>query len=207
VADVEISAGYMHSGYPIMTHLDAAKAMVDLEAMQKGQWGLFHELGHNHQQKDWTFDGTTEVTCNLFSMYIIEEVCGKPKGSGHEALTKAQDRVKAMVAAGVKPWGFAASEADKAAGAGDPFTRLVMYRQLVDAFGWEVFKKVFEEYRGLEKDAHPKTDDDRRDQWMVRMSKMVGKNLGPFFEKWGVPVSEGARESVKGLEAWMPEGW
>ncbi len=207
VADVEISAGYMHSGYPIMTHLDAAKAMVDVEAMKKGQWGLFHELGHNHQQKDWTFDGTTEVTCNLFSMYVIEEVCGKPKGSGHDALDKAHDRVKAMLAAGIKPWGFAASDEDKKAGAGDPFTRLVMYRQLIDTFGWEPFKKVFAEYRALEKDARPKTDEERRDQWMVRMSKMVGRDLGAFFEQWGVPVTEGARGSVKRFSEWMPEGW
>lgn len=207
VADVEISAGYMHSGYPIMTHLDAAKAMVDVAAMQKGQWGLFHELGHNHQQKDWTFDGTTEVTCNLFSMYIIEEVCGKPKGSGHDALAKARERVAVMMKDGRKPWGFEASPDDKATGAGDPFTRLIMYRELIDAFGWEPFKKVFAEYRALEKEARPKTDEERRDQWMVRMSKMVGRDLGAFFEKWGVPVTEGARGSVKGLSEWMPEGW
>lgn len=58
----------MHSGYPIMTHLDAAPRMVNLAALRSvGEWGLFHELGHNHQADAWTFDGTVEVTCNLFS--------------------------------------------------------------------------------------------------------------------------------------------
>ncbi|GAB4143338.1 MAG: hypothetical protein Fur0037_10900 [Planctomycetota bacterium] len=38
-ADVQISAGYMHSGYPIMTHLDAAADMVHLEKLSSGTWG------------------------------------------------------------------------------------------------------------------------------------------------------------------------
>ncbi len=51
-----------------MTHLDAAPRMVDLATLlSKGEWGLFHELGHNHQSAAWTFDGTGEVTVNLFS--------------------------------------------------------------------------------------------------------------------------------------------
>ena len=93
VADVQISAGYMHSGYPIMTHLDAAKAMVSAEMMRKGQWGLFHELGHNHQDGMWTFGGTGEVTCNLFSLYILETVCGAKPSSGHDAFKDRQKNI------------------------------------------------------------------------------------------------------------------
>jgi hypothetical protein len=40
---------------------------------------------------------------------------------------------------------------------------------------------------------------------MVRFSKAVGKNLGPFFEHWGIPTSQGARDSIKNLPTWMPE--
>ena len=25
---------------------------------------------------DWTFDGTGEVTCNLFSLYVMDKLCG-----------------------------------------------------------------------------------------------------------------------------------
>ena len=39
-------------------------------------WGFFHEMGHNHQQPDWTFDGTGEVTNNVFVLYILDTVCG-----------------------------------------------------------------------------------------------------------------------------------
>ena len=200
VADVQISAGYMHSGYPIMTHLDAAPAMVSVEKMKQGQWGLFHELGHNHQDGMWTFGGTTEVTCNLFSMYILETVCGAKPSSGHEAF-KDRDRKIGLHTA--KPDSPARSDAWRK----DPFLALFMYCQLREAFGWEKFKKVFAEYRNLPAAERPKEDSDKRDQWMIRFSRATGKNLGPFFEQWGVPTSHAARDSIKDLPEWMPEGF
>lgn len=41
VCDRQISAGYMHSGYPIMTHLDVAPLAVDLARLERGEdiWG------------------------------------------------------------------------------------------------------------------------------------------------------------------------
>ena len=85
-----------------------------------------------------------------------------------------------------------------------PFLALVMYRQLKDAFGWEAFKKVFAEYRSLARHERPKTEAEKRDQWLVRFSRAVGRDLGPFFDSWAIPVSEGAKKSVAHLPAWMP---
>jgi hypothetical protein len=194
VADIQISAGYMHSGYPIMTHLDAAPDMVSVENLRAGTWGLYHELGHNHQSGDWTFDGTGEVTVNLFSMYILETACEKPMGSGHGALAQRAKLIERHAAKGrsFDHW------------KSDPFLALVMYQQLREAFGWEAYKAVFETYRTLPNAERPRTEEQKRDQWMVRFSRQVGKNLGPFFEAWGVPTSQAARESIKELPAWMP---
>lgn len=194
VADVQISAGYMHSGYPIMTHLDAADDMVSAAALRKGTWGLYHELGHNHQNADWTFGGTGEVTVNLFSMYIIEKVCNVRHGQTHEAFKNRERSIGVHLAQGApfEKW------------KSDPFLALYMYCQLEEAFGWDAFKTVFTEYRDLPKDERPKTDEQKRDQWMVRFSRTVGKNLGPFFQAWGVPTSERARASIKDLPVWMP---
>jgi len=82
-----------------------------------------------------------------------------------------------------------------------------MYVQLQEAFGWDAYKRVFAEYRDLPAAERPKTDDEKRDQWLVRFSRAVGKNLGPFFEAWRVPTSERARASIANLPAWMPEGF
>lgn len=198
VADVEISAGYMHSGYPIMMHLDAAARMVDVDLLRsKGDWGLFHEMGHNHQQPEWTFDGTTEVTCNLFSLYVLQHVCGMKDVAGHGALAERARKAADHVRAGAK---FAAWKAD-------PFLALAMYVHLIEGFGWEPFRTVFAQYRALPAKERPANDDAKRDQWMTRFSRAVGRDLGPFFQAWGVPTSDAARASIAGLPAWMPPGF
>lgn len=200
VPDVQISAGYMHSGYPIMTHLDkSVDQSVQLDLLKQGSWGHFHELGHNHQSGDWTFGGTTEVTCNLFSLYVSETICGLPPGRGHGAMEPAK------VAEALKK--HLATRASFERWKSEPFLALTMYNQLRVGFGWEVFKKLFAEYRALPAGERPKTDDEKRDQWMVRFSKATGKNLGPFFEAWGVPTSTTARDSIKSLPGWMPADW
>ncbi|CAF1267788.1 unnamed protein product [Rotaria sp. Silwood1] len=66
VADEQISLGYLHSGHPIMSHLDYHKLternilyVLDAEAISnyngEGDWAIPHELGHNHQKNWWTF--------------------------------------------------------------------------------------------------------------------------------------------------------
>jgi len=197
VADVQISAGYMHSGYPIMTHLDAAAFMTSLDTLKAGSWGLLHELGHNHQVSDWTFEGTGEVTCNLFALHAIDTICTPATGDrGHDGVNMPPSLEKYLArGADFKQWKR------------DPFLALHMYVQLEREFGWETYKRVFAEYRDLNRAERPKSDAERRDQWMVRFSRACGRNLGPFFQKWGVPVSEEALKSISDLPAWLPSDW
>jgi hypothetical protein len=202
VCDVQVSAGYMHSGYPIMTLLDMPEVMVDKGRMMAnshgGVWGLWHEMGHNHQRPEWTFAGAGEVTENLFTLYVFEKACGGPKSAMQRASGPRMDKqVKAYIAGG----------ADFEKWKADPFLALHMYVQLQQAFGWDTYKKVFAEYRNLPRGERPKNDDEKRDQWMVRFSRAVGRNLGPFFQAWGMPTSEKARASIADLPPWMPEGF
>jgi hypothetical protein len=196
VTDEQISAGYMHAGYPIMTHLDAAPRFVDLEKLRAtGDWGMFHEMGHNHQSGDWTFHGTGEVTVNLFTLYVLDTVC--TDATGHQATS----------AEATRKWieRYRAGGNDFAMWKREPFLALVMYRQLQDAFGWEAYRKVFAEYRALPRQQRPRTNAEKRDQWLVRFSRTVGRDLGPFFGSWGVPTSAEARRSIAHLPPWMPE--
>lgn len=194
VSDQQIAYGYMYAGYPVMTFLDAADFGTNAKfLLDKGSWGHWHELGHNQQQPDWTFDGTGEVTVNLFTLFVMENV---PHHSVKDWLAEQTPNVKRYIAAGASfdKW------------KSDPFLALSMYAQLQQGFGWEAYFKVFAAYRDLPQKDRPKTDDEKRDQWMVRFSRVVGKNLGPFFQAWGVPTSQAARDSIKDLPTWMPEG-
>lgn len=199
VADLQISAGYMHSGYPIMTHLDGADLATDLPRLvTQGSWGHFHELGHNHQASDWTFGGTGEVTVNLFSLYLIDRCCGLKAAAHPNVKPEERERkTREYLAAG------APFEKWKA----DPFLALYLYMQLQEAFGWDAYKRVFAVYEALPEKERPKNDDEKRDQWLVRFSRVVGRNLGPFFTIWGVPTSQAARDSLKDLPEWLPEGF
>ncbi len=199
VFDEQISAGYLHSGYPVMGPLNLAPLAVDVPRMKRGgpgegPWGFFHELGHNHQQRDWTFDGTVEVTCNLYSLYLLEKLC--PGAPVHDEMKgPAQVRNAAR---------------HRAAGATfdnwkrEPFVALIVYEQLRRSFGWDVFKKTFADYHAAAPGDRPRTDAARRDQFVVRFSKAAGKNIAPAFEAGGVPVGEAAKREVMGLPAWEP---
>lgn len=191
VHDVQISAGYMHSGYPIMCPLNEAKRAVDLAHMQRdGAWGYFHELGHNHQQREWTFDGTVEVTCNLYSLYCTEKLC--PKASMHGSMQPAAIRRHAVkYFEGGRKFDTWKDE---------PFTALIMYQQMKDAFGWDAYKKAIAKYHELK--LTPRGDAAKRDEWLIQMSQATGCNLGPFFDSWGVPVSDAAKKKVAGLKKW-----
>ena len=195
VTDEQISAGYMHSGYPIMTWMDQVNLFPSRESLLQGNWGIFHELGHNHQSSDWTFDGTGEVTCNLFTLYVYDKLCGVPPKT-HPRVS-GKERTKLLTR-------YFATKPDFEKWKSDPFLALMMYVQLQEAFGWETYQKVFAEYRALPAAARPKGDLEKHDQWMTRFARAANKNLGPFFQAWGVPVSDKALASIATLPVWMP---
>jgi hypothetical protein len=198
VADEQISAGYMHAGYPIMTHLDAASLAVDLRRLStEGSWGHFHEIGHNHQSPDWTFDGTIEVTVNLFTTYVYTQVLGQGLYDGHPAIRDRAARV-------ARAQRHVADGAPFDVWKGDPFLALLKYLQVIEAFGWDPIKRTLAEYRALPERERPRTDDEKRDQWLRRLSRSVGRDLSGFFQRWGIPTSAEARASLSDLPAWMP---
>ncbi len=194
VSDRQISAGYMHAGYPIMTWMDAPPKIVDLgwvhDRKGGGPWGLFHEIGHNYQQRAWTFGGTGEVTNNVFVLYGYEQLLGR-KSLDTAMRRKMPQRAKAHLAA----------EAPFDRWKSSPFLALEMYRQLSVEFGWSAFQKCFQSYRDQPLPRRA-SDQRKRDEWMLRFSRATQRDLGPFFERWGIPVSASARKQLATLDPW-----
>lgn len=195
VADVQPSLGYLHSGYPIIGLLDdedrALLTVLDRRKLvSEGQWGVLHELGHNVQQPAWTFEGTDEVTNNVFVLFVMDVLCGIAPFE-NPMLSEGIERAREYLRKSKK---FAKWK-------DDPFVALATYADLQRAFGWGPFAKVFAEYRSLDEAQQPKDDDDKRDQWLQRLSRACGRDLGPYFQAWGVPTSEGARAALRDLPA------
>lgn len=198
VADVQISAGYMHSGYPIMIPTSASLEMVTFNRLKFPGWGFYHEIGHNHQRPDFTFEGTGEVTNNVVGMYCYHEVLKKDWLIGHTAITEDQRRKHIDTIRDAKDkWSLWKS---------NPFLALTTYIQLVQAFGWESWRAYLHSFSDESFGPKPGNDEERRDQFLVRYSKITRKNLGPFFDFWGIPVSDSAKREVARLELWMPSG-
>jgi len=182
VADVQISAGHMHSGYPIMTHLDVAETSISYaKLMVNGSWGHFHE-GHNHQDPMWTFSGTGEVTCNIFSMYIYNQVLGIPTHRAHPDMypEKMETNILEYIKEGV-PFDTWKSS---------PFLALLTYYQLEREFGWEMYKNVFSHYNELTVDENPANDQEKIDLWCGLVSRVTGQNMDTFFKSWGFPITQ-----------------
>ena len=191
VCDVQLCAGWMHAGYPIMLPMVTAKDLVNLEKLRtQGDWGFFHELGHNHQNSDWTFQGTGEVTVNFFTLYNLEKLCGIPP---------RQTRMKQDGLRQLPKWVQGGRSHDE--WCRDPFLALEMFVRIQDAYGWEAFEKLFAEYRTLSGNERPKNDNEKRDQWCIRLSKLTGENIAAVFDSWNVPISAAARQACAAFPA------
>ncbi|NJL12185.1 MAG: hypothetical protein HC913_03725 [Microscillaceae bacterium] len=68
--DIQITAGYAHSGFPMMTQWDLVNPVID----QIDIWGNGHELGHNYQRQAFRSRFGVEVTVNLFTVHSFERM-------------------------------------------------------------------------------------------------------------------------------------
>lgn len=157
-------------------------AILTLSAVGTNGWGLWHELGHQHQMM-WRWGALGEVSVNLYSLYV------------QRTLTPSINR---LVNDGVWPKAF--TYLGKPAGTKDYngstsytnpltdlFIRLCMFQQLTLAYGDNF-------YRTLAKDMRVENptlanDDARMRYFMLKACSISGKNLSTFFQKWGLNLS------------------
>lgn len=192
VADVQISAGWMHSGYPIMCHQQSSNEITDLTIMKKeGMWGPIHELGHNQQQSVWEFPpNTTEATCNLWSVYVHEKVLGISRDKAHPDLIPANRdaRIRQYLKNGAKLADWTV------------WTALETYLQLQEGFGWDIFQHLFSKYQTMSNVS--KNNTDKMNLWAEEISQVVNTNLAPFFQAWGWPINEATKTKLSTLPEW-----
>ncbi len=194
VVDRQLSGGWMHSGYPLMAHLESAADFVEIDRIrEEGAWGPFHEVGHNHQLFDWVLPGSVESSVNLWSVFIGEQLLQLDRSMAHEQLTPDQRaaRLTSYVDSGAP---FASWTV---------WTALETYLQLQSAFGWQFYQDLFVDYLDIPNSDAPTEDADRIDEWLVRSSQRAGVNLAPFYESWGFAISARVSDAVSDLPEWL----
>ncbi|HHI78715.1 MAG TPA: hypothetical protein ENK02_01905 [Planctomycetes bacterium] len=196
VFDRQISAGALHSGYPIMGHLPHQNPVVDpanyilRDGKRKGRfWGLLHEIGHNYQQRAWTFGGTGEVTNNVFVLYANEKLLGAPIEE-----TIQQRKLRAQKNA------YLAAGAPFALWKRKPFLALMTYIELIRAHGWQSLHKVYQGYRDRPLPRRS-SDHQKIQQYVLRWCEVTHKDLSPFFRSWGWPLDAKTIKTCKALGA------
>lgn len=188
-ADVQISLGYMHSGYPVMTPMEVVEGLASCTG---DNWGYFHELGHNHQNYDWVFTGSVEVSVNWFTLYCFENIVKSPQDVPGSRMNP--QRCKSLYesyARRGKKW-----EDWKR----DPFLGLVLFIELKQRYGWDAYKKTIAQYHDLSSSERPRSDQEKIDQLFIRFSKVVNENTLPILvDRWNVPLSEEAKKTIGSL--------
>ncbi len=193
VSDVQLSVGAAHAGYPIMMPLAWAKRYSDPQQLKTGNnWGLYHELGHNFQDPDWSFAGNGEVSNNVM-IFLARKNFGVPMWD-EKSFAAARATLKERLAQGKNPW-------ETVEGYSDNFSKLLFWYDMVNELGFEPLQTAFAE---TQRNAPPKDENEKRLLLMTRISRAAGKNLAPYFEKWGILQNEKIPEDVAKLPVWLP---
>ncbi|RYF81741.1 MAG: hypothetical protein EOO03_16450, partial [Chitinophagaceae bacterium] len=168
--------------------------------LPRTNWSTYHELGHNSQQtyytangsyKIWEWSTLTEVTCNVFSFkvakaYGIDFSLLRPDKGAYEQLALAH-----VAKTGAK--NFDTDFPTDALSSGN-FSRLCMFIQLMECYGYGWFTELHKKGRRLER---PNLNDQaRKDYFYEFMSDYVRKDMAPFFQAWGVSLSAVAQNTV-----------
>ncbi len=193
VFDAQISAGWMHSGYPFMAHDLSVPAVVDVSVMsEEGDWGMFHELGHNHQWMPSTLPGTTETGCNFASVYLMEDLVGI---SGHGAVDPEQreSRMRNYFdnGANIADWSV--------------WTALDTFLIVKEEWTWSPITEALSVYYDLPDSEVPVGDEEEFNAWVIHLSSSTGYNLAPYHAAWGFPITGETFQSLEHLPVWVDD--
>lgn len=193
VFDAQISAGWMHSGYPFMAHDLSVAGVVNSSYMsENGDWGMFHELGHNHQWMPSTLPGTTETGCNFASVYLMEELVGV---EGHGAVDPAQreSRMRNYFDDGsnIANWSV--------------WIALDTYLIIKEEWDWDPITEALSVYYTLPSAEVPVGDTEEFNAWVMHLSNATGYNLAPYHAAWGFPLTQDTFDSLSHLPIWVDD--
>ncbi|HQU83796.1 MAG TPA: M60 family metallopeptidase [Pyrinomonadaceae bacterium] len=167
------------------------------------EWGIWHETGHTHQQRSWTFSAITEISTNIFSLYVQEKF-GQPSRlntimGGDKA--KPFDNARNYLNNPDKDY-LVINKSDYS----EFFSKLVMFHQLKAVYGWNIFKKLHQYFRKQPYVYNPKeTDQDKANKFVYAMCLLTKNDLVPFFEKWGLKIDRQTKAKIEQLKFSAPK--
>lgn len=189
----EAEAYYMYaSDYLIAMKRDN---FTDLTEKLDREWGIWHETGHTHQQATWTWGSISEISVNMFSLYVQEQF-GLPtrlgmSEEGDDGPTTF-DKARKYITQPKK--NYLAENEDNY---NELFTKLVMFHQLKSVYGWDTIKKLHQYFRKEPYvENQDETDAEKANKFVYAMCVVSGNNLVPFFTKWGIGIDAATKRKI-----------
>ncbi|MEQ1923323.1 MAG: M60 family metallopeptidase [Pyrinomonadaceae bacterium] len=167
------------------------------------EWGIWHETGHTHQQDAWLWDSITEISVNIFSLYVQEKF-GRPSTLAQvqddEQLTNLE-KARKYIADPKKNYLVSNEEKDY----NELFSKLVMFHQLKTAYGWDAIKRLHQYFRKQPYlEIEGETDADKANKFIYAMCVVTQNNLLGFFKKWGLNADAATTKKINDLRLPMP---
>ncbi|MGW2216085.1 M60 family metallopeptidase [Nonomuraea sp. NPDC001684] len=151
-------------------------------------WGVYHELGHQHQQMAWRPGELTEVTVNIYSL-AVQRHFGMPSN---------------LVTGNAYETALAKLPVADYAGLG-AFEKLVPFRQLELGFGDDFYPRV---HRLVREETPPSSSGDSARRFTLMalyFSRVAGRDLSGFLRAWAFPIPESGYAELAALGLPAPD--
>ncbi|OXI96962.1 MULTISPECIES: M60 family metallopeptidase [Burkholderia] len=177
------------SDYWLGTRVDRARPVLNAAELVSHGWVAWTQLGHHYRIPAMTWDTQQAAMSHLTALYV-QRALAQPS-------RLVTDRV----------WDKVRAHLDRPGGSydtlGDPLVRAAMLWQLDLAFGRDFHARLGQRYRTLPVAELPVADDRKRQAFIIETSRVAGRNLLPFFDKWGLRANAQTRAilAASGLPA------
>ncbi|WP_182953862.1 M60 family metallopeptidase [Pedobacter gandavensis] len=187
VLDIQLSLGYGHSGFPFVGQNDnewfgSFTSLKNLSSNGTGNWGSYHEFGHNCQQTSaWSWSTLGETTNNLFSFKVANRIGANYSGLHRAVNSNFPLAITYAGTAGLKDF-------DRDVAMNDPFRRMTPFVQILELYGYGAMTYLYKEARHA--DRLNSSDILKHNFVYEKLSDYTQTDLSPFFGAWGILISD-----------------